>query len=153
MRLQFSSRHLPDITSGRKRCTIRTWPANWHSRIRPGQRVDLAFGRRDRPVVVPAIIERVEVLDLAADVDLWAAIRDMPDDEAEDALADMEALEQGDRAMTDGEADSALELISRCYGSDDAEEVAAAYADLLDDLVDTGRTAAIVIWWRLARET
>ncbi len=130
IRLNFPLHFLPAVQSGKKRCTVRVWPKSWHNRFKPGQRVHLAFGRRDRPVLVPAVIEAVERYDLAESVTAWANTAEGEEVELEIPDGLLEAI----RA-------SSVEELSE-------EEVLDAVDDLLDELAERGRTVALAIWFR-----
>ncbi len=61
-RLSFRLEHLEAVRSGRKVATVRFSAAA--ARIRPGDALTLAFGRRDRPTVLQASAVRSLELDL-----------------------------------------------------------------------------------------
>ena len=134
IRLNFPAAFLPAVRAGRKACTIRTWPDAWRNRVRPGQRVDLAFGRRDRPVLVPAVIEAVDAYDLAEAVAAYRAAAEGQEVEVEVPEGLLDALR----------ASAGEEL-----GEDDLAE---AVEGLLAELAERGRTTALAIWFKLQED-
>lgn len=130
IRLPFRSEFLPAVLAGRKTATIRVWRPGYARRYRASQAVHLAFGRRDRPELVPAVIEAVEEY---ADLDrLISAAR------AEDDLA----LARLERLLAAIEAAEGREL--------GEEELGDALADLLAELEERPGRAVYAVWFRLA---
>ncbi len=129
IRLPFRSEFLPAVLAGRKTATIRVWRPGYARRYRAGQAVHLAFGRRDRPELVPAVIEAVEEY---ADLDrLLTAVR----------AGDEAALDRLERLAAALDAAEGMEL------SD--EELGEEVGQRLAELEEQPDRAVYAVWFRL----
>ncbi|BBL82512.1 hypothetical protein TthAA229_12940 [Thermus thermophilus] len=88
--LRFRGEYLEDVASGRKTCTLRFR----RPKFGPGDRVRLAFGRRDRPTILEAVVREVVELHIPEEVEVARLLLEAPSDEEGDRLLEMLAAEQ-----------------------------------------------------------
>ena len=142
MRINFRKELLEPIERGTKTTTIRTWPASWKNRVRPGQDVWFAFGRRDRPVLRRAKIEEVRIFDLASAI-RWLRILRRSHCRISRRLADRKLVAFFKKNAVLREA------LAKSIPSTDEQEVFETFLAVLDELLEKRRTELFAIGFRL----
>ena len=142
MRINFRKELLEPVERGAKTTTIRTWPASWKNRVRPGQDVWLAFGRRDRPVLRRAKIEAVQTFDLAPAI-RWLRILQRSHSRVRRRLADRKLV-----AFFRNNA-TLREALARSIPTTDEREVFETFLAALDELLEKRRTLLFAISFRV----
>lgn len=134
MRLNFPLHSLPAIREGTKTATIRFGLARLPE---PGEPLALAFGRRDKPVVLERVVARAERLDLT---ELVAAA--MEPDLVPDDPDDPDGFHADADPLAWMEASGYAHFLAACRASgNDPYEI-------LADCIERQDPAPVVIYWR-----
>ena len=101
----------------------------------------LAFGRRDQPTLVPAIVTAVEKYDLTHDLVYAARVFEAEDPEAElqRVIAELEELASGE----DEDGDDEDTLLAACEAS------GTGYWDLLAEALERRATRVWAVWFEV----
>ncbi|BDG15547.1 hypothetical protein [Thermus brockianus] len=146
MRIPFRADLYEKVASGEKTATIRDG-TYWARRLRPGQKVELAFGRRDRPKILPALVREIVVLDMTPEVELARAVLEAPTDEEAERLWEEAVAREGSPSEYDAWRNDVFEKALQDSGNDPW--------DLLFGLAAANPPIReiTIIWWDLLRES
>jgi len=139
--IRFRQEYLEAVASGKKTCTIRLWKRP--PRLKPGDRVRLAFGRRDRPTILEAVVERVEEYHIPEEVEVVRAVMDASSDEEAERILD--ALPEEDKGLPSPDWWPRFAEAMAASGMDPEED----YVDLLVEMAVAGVDTAYAIWFRV----
>ena len=142
MRINFQKNLLEPVKAGAKTVTIRTWPPSWKNRVRPGDEVLLAFGRRDRPTLIPATIEAVELFDLGEELKYLRRLHSRHG-KAKRRLALRKLVGRLERD------EGLYHALAKSIPTDDESEIWEAFLGLLEELAFKKRSTAFAIAFRV----
>ncbi|WP_093005513.1 ASCH domain-containing protein [Thermus arciformis] len=133
--IRFRGEYLEAVASGRKTCTLRFK----RPKLQPGDRVRLAFGRRDRPTILEAVVREVAELHIPGEVEVVRVWLEAPtDEEAERLWETMAAEQEGLPSPSYGEL---LDRACQDSGTD--------LLDLLVDMVYANTDTVWAIWFEV----
>jgi len=133
--LRFRGEYLEDVASGRKTCTLRFR----RPKFGPGDRVRLAFGRRDRPTILKAVVREVVELHIPEEVEVARLILEAPSDEEAERI--VEALAADQEGADPPPYAEVLDRACRDSGTD--------LLDLLADMVHANTDTVWAIWFEV----
>lgn len=135
--LWFRGEHLEAVASGRKTCTLRFR----QPKLQPGDRVRLAFGRRDRPTILEAVVREVVELHIPEEVEVVRLLLEAPSDEEAERI--MEALAADQEGLPPPDYAEDLHRACRDSGTD--------LMTLLAEMVHTNTDTVWAIWFEVVR--